>query len=68
MKFEIYNNKNERVFITSSIECLPQKEYLDSMIKNGYKFKLDDKTLTKKQIIELYKIGDKNEYKNKISQ
>ena len=44
MKFEIFNSKNERVFITSSYECLPQKEYIDNMIKNGLKFKLDEKT------------------------
>lgn len=52
--FEIYNDKNRRVFLTNSINCLPEKEHLDSMLKNGYKVKLDNKVLTKKAINELY--------------
>lgn len=60
MKFEIYNNKNECVFITKSSECLPQKEYIESMLKNGFKFKLDEKTLQKKQLINLIAKKEKN--------
>lgn len=52
--FEIYNDKNRRVFCTNGQSCLPQKEHLDSMLKNGYKVKLDNKALTKKAINELY--------------
>lgn len=53
--FEIYNDKNRRVFWTNSINCLPQKEHLDSMIKNGCKIKVNNKQLGKKAINELYK-------------
>ena len=52
--FEIYNDKNRRVFCTNTQSCLPPKEHLDSMLKNGYKVKLDGKILTKKAINELY--------------
>ena len=52
--FEVYNDKNRRVFFTNSINCLPAKEHLDSMLKNGCKVKLDNKGPTKKAINELY--------------
>ena len=53
--FEIYNDKNRRVFWTNSINCFPSKEHLDSMLKNGYKVKVNNKQLSKKAINELYK-------------
>lgn len=52
--FEIYNDKNRRVFWTNSQNCLPPKEHMDSMVKNGYKVKVGNKILSKKGINELY--------------
>lgn len=54
MLFEIFNDKGHRVFMTNSENCLPEKEHINSMIANGYKVKLDSKTLTKKATLELY--------------
>lgn len=54
MLFEIFNDKGHRVFFTNSENCLPEKNNLEAMLKNGYKFKCDDKTLTRKAINELY--------------
>ena len=54
-EFEIFNDKNVRVFVTNSKGCLPEEEHVKAMLKNGYKFKLDGKLLSKKAIIEIYK-------------
>lgn len=51
--FEVFNNKNKRVFYTNQISCIPNKTQLNSMIKNNYKIRIDNKTLTRKMIDEL---------------
>lgn len=58
MLFEIYSEKGGRLFYTSSEECLPSKEQINSMLNAGYKFKLDGKILAKKSLSELIK-GEK---------
>ena len=55
MLFEIYTEKGRRLFYTTSEECLPPKEQINSMLNAGYKFKLDGKLLTKKALNELIK-------------
>lgn len=59
MLFEIYNEKVRRLFYTSSEECLPSNEQINSMLNAGHKFKLDGKMLSKKAINELTK-GEKS--------
>lgn len=63
MLFEIYSEKGRRLFYTTSEECLPPKEQINSMSKAGYKFKLDNKTVTIKKIKEQLKeaSNDKND-------
>ena len=53
--FEIYNNKNHRVFYTYQQSCIPDKKTLNNMIVNGHKIKIDNKTVTKKTINEMFK-------------
>lgn len=53
--FEIYNNKNHRVFYTYQQSCIPDKKTLNNMIVNGHKIKIDNKTVTKKAINEMFK-------------
>lgn len=53
--FEIYNDKNKVVFWTNSKSCLPEKEHIDSMLRNGYKIKVDGKQPAKKAINDIYK-------------
>lgn len=53
MKFEVINDKGQVVMTTTSTECIPDKDMLDNMSKSGYKFRLDGKTVTKKQLSEL---------------
>ena len=53
--FEIYNDKSKRVFLTNSDSCLPEYKHIESMLKNGYKVKVDGKQLSKKAINDIYK-------------
>lgn len=53
--FEIFNDKGRRVFYTYDKTCIPEKEHIDSMMKNGYKIKLNNVIMTKKKINELLK-------------
>ena len=53
MLFEIFNDKDTRVFITHYESCIPEKSDIDSMLKSGHKFRLDSKLLTKKALNEL---------------
>ena len=52
--FEIFNEYNKRIFVTKEVECLPEKAYLNSMLANRYKIKIDGKPATKKTINEIY--------------
>lgn len=52
--FEIYNENNKRVFVTKEIICLPGKEYINLMLSNKYKIKVDGRIATKKTINEIY--------------
>lgn len=52
--FEVYNDKNERVFYTEQVECLPSKHNINIMLKQRWKIKIDNKVATKKMINELY--------------
>lgn len=36
---------------TESVKCIPDKEMLVNMQKNGYKFKLDNKNITVQKIV-----------------
>ncbi len=53
MKFEVINQDKKVVMYCSSIECIPDEDEILSMTKAGYKFKIDGKIVSKKQIIEL---------------
>ena len=55
MLFEVYNDKGRRVYFTHDFSCIPEKEHIDSMMKNGYKIKLNNAIMTKKKINELLK-------------
>lgn len=53
MKFEVINDKGQTVMATTSTSCIPNKDILESMSKAGYKFKVNGKVITKKQLLEL---------------
>lgn len=55
--FEVFNEKGNRVFFTIYDSCIPSKDEIDIMTKNGYKFKANGKFLTKKAINKLLKKG-----------
>ncbi len=55
MKFEIFNDKGKREFYTYDNECIPSKWEIDIMSKNGWKFKLDDKFISKTKLNEMIK-------------
>lgn len=38
--------------VTTNIECIPTPEILISMERTGYKFKMDNKLISRKKIIE----------------
>ena len=52
MKFEILDEKGKAVFNTTMIECIPVKNHIDMMSKSGYKFKIDNKIISKKKLEE----------------
>ena len=52
MKFEVLNKDGCIIFNTPHEVCLPPIKHIDSMIKAGYKFKLDGKSITKNKLIE----------------
>ena len=53
MKFEVINNQGETVMYTFHISCLPTLRQVKSMVKNGYKFKIDDKIVSKGKVEQL---------------
>ena len=60
--FEVFNDKGKRVMYTEHISCIPEKYILSSMLKVGYKFKLNGKAITVQKLNEQLKeiINDKN--------
>ena len=50
MIFEVFNDKGKRVMYTEHTSCIPTKDILNLMFKAGYKFKLDGKTTTIKNL------------------
>jgi hypothetical protein len=53
MEFEIFNDKGTRVFYTFQEICIPPKHEIDIMSKNGWKFKLNGKLISKTKLIEI---------------
>ena len=52
MKFEVINPFGKLVMNTEYEECIPDKEQINKMLKVGYKFKLNGKSLNKKEVVE----------------
>lgn len=52
MKFEVINDKGQVVMTTTSENCIPDKDDIESMSKSGYKFRIDGKVVTKKKLSE----------------
>ena len=50
MKFEVINPFGKVVSNTEYEERVPDKEQIDSMLKAGYKFKLNGKSLNRKEL------------------
>ena len=53
--FEVFNDKGKRLFFTYDKSCIPPKEQLEAIIKDGYKIKVNETTITKKKLNELLK-------------
>lgn len=53
--FEVFNDKGKRLFFTYEKSCIPPKEQLKAIIKDGYKIKVNGATITKKKLDELLK-------------
>ena len=53
MKFEGGNNQGKAVMYTFHISCLPTPRQIESMVKNGYKFKIDGKIVSKGKVEQL---------------
>lgn len=50
--FEVFNINNERVFYTNDKKCVPSKKEMETLIGDGHKVKLNNKTLYKKNIAD----------------
>lgn len=55
MKFEIFNERGIVVMNTTTPSCMPSNEDLKSMSSYGYKFKLDGKAISVKNLIKKIK-------------
>ena len=55
MKFEVINKENNVVMNTENMSCIPSQEEITVMTKEGYKFRLNGKILSKKSLNELIK-------------
>lgn len=53
IKFEVVNADGNILFSTKYKECIPSKSEIDTLIKAGYKIKINGKAVTKKKMIEL---------------
>lgn len=53
IKFEVVNADGKVLFNTEHKECTPSKSEIDTLIKAGYKIKINGKAVTKKKMIEL---------------
>lgn len=53
--FEIFDENGTRVFNALDEPSMPPKDHINSMMKNGYKIKVDGKAMTKKVINEFIK-------------
>ena len=55
MKFEVINDNNKVVMSTTATSCIPDKDAIDSMSKERYKFRLDGKIIIIKKLNEKLK-------------
>lgn len=55
MRFEVINLFNKTVMHTKHISCIPKNMQLESMSKVGYRFKLNNKIISKTKLIEYLK-------------
>lgn len=53
--FEVFNDKGKRLFFTYDKSCMPPKEQLEAIIRDGYKIKVNGTTVAKKKLNELLK-------------
>ena len=52
MKYEVLNINNQVMFFTFSEKCIHSKQEIEIMSKAGYKFRLDDKNISKSKLLE----------------
>lgn len=52
MKFQVLSQNNTPLMVTASIKCIPTSKELISMERAGYKFKMDNKMVSRKKVIE----------------
>ena len=57
--FEVIGPDGKGKMITHSEKCLPSKSDIQSMIKCGYKFKIDGKLASKAAVMELINNANK---------
>ena len=53
IKFEVVNADGKVLFSTKYKECIPSKSEINTLVKAGYKIKINGKAVTKKKMIEL---------------
>lgn len=54
-ELKIMDDRGRTVMSTSYIECFPSKSQIVSMVQNGYKFRLNNKMVSKKVLEEFIK-------------
>ncbi|MDO4562197.1 MAG: hypothetical protein Q4C12_00025 [Clostridia bacterium] len=58
MKFEVINDRGMTVMSCTAFSCIPEESEISSMLKAGYKFKIDGKSVNKRKIQEIRSINN----------
>lgn len=61
MRFEIVNDKDSVVMSTNYRSCIPNSDQLSSMVKVGFKFRVDGKIMSKKRVEEMRNASSQRE-------
>lgn len=61
MRFEIVNDEGTVVIYTDYKSCIPSGDQLSSMMKIGFKFRVDGKIVSKKRVEEMRNISSRIE-------
>lgn len=55
MRFKVINDKNKVMFRCDDVSCIPDPADIKMMSASGYKFRMDEKIISARKVIEVIK-------------